>query len=158
MKKMRKFFRTFSLLLFVLGAFAWSAAARAADLPRSSLVIKTADGREHKFTVELADTPDERAQGLKYRKAMAPDAGMLFDFKEEQVVAFWMQDTVLPLDMLFIDQKGRIIRMAERTIPFSLTPIPSGEPVLAVLEVNSGTAARLRIQLGDRVIHSIFQR
>ena len=91
-----------------------------------------------------------------FRRELAPDAGMLFDFKEVEPVAMWMKDTYLPLDMLFIARDGRIVHIAERTVPFSLATISSGEPVLAVLELNSGTASRLKIKPGDRVIHPIF--
>ena len=138
-------------------ALATAAALGSGQLPTSPLVIRTADGGEHRFTVELASTPEERAQGLMFRKALAPDAGMLFDFKELGPVAMWMKNTVIPLDMLFIGRDGRIVRIAERTVPLSLTPIPSGEPVLAVLELNSGTAARLGVRPGDRVVHPILQ-
>lgn len=138
-------------------ALAAGAAPGSARLPTSPLAIRTADGSEHRFTVELASTPEERAQGLMFRKALAPDAGMLFDFKELGPVAMWMKNTLIPLDMLFIARDGRIVRIAERTVPLSLTPIPSGEPVLAVLEVNSGTAARLGVRPGDRVVHPILQ-
>ena len=138
-------------------ALAAAAALDPGQLGTSPLVIRTADGSEHRFTVELASTSEERARGLMFRKALAPDAGMLFDFKELGPVAMWMKDTLIPLDMLFIARDGRIVRVAERTVPLSLTPIPSGEPVLAVLEVNSGTTARLGIKPGDRVVHPIFQ-
>ncbi|MFI4988400.1 MAG: DUF192 domain-containing protein, partial [Alphaproteobacteria bacterium] len=135
-----------------------SGSGLAAELAKSALVIKTADGKEHRFTVELAATDAERGEGLMYRTAMAPDAGMLFDFKESETVAMWMKNTYLPLDMLFIAKDGRIVRIAERMVPLSLTPVASGEPVLAVLELNSGTAARLDIKPGDRVSHPIFAR
>ena len=154
------FLRTLKLLLplMALGALflAMPDLARAAALPTSPLVIKTADGVEHRSTVEVATTDAERGQGLMFRTAMAPDAGMLFDFKQVEPVAMWMKDTYLPLDMLFIARDGRIVHIAERTVPFSLATISSGEPVLAVLELNSGTASRLKIKPGDRVIHPIF--
>jgi uncharacterized membrane protein (UPF0127 family) len=130
----------------------------AAELPKSPLQIVTADGKTHDFTIELADTDDSREHGLMFRETLAPDAGMLFDFKQPKQVAFWMKNTPLPLDMLFIDAGGRIVSMAERTVPQSLTPIGPGEPVLAVLKVNGGTAARLGIKPGDKVIHPIFRR
>lgn len=132
--------------------------ALAAGMSTSFLVIKGSDGTEHRFTVELANTPEQRERGLMYRKNLAPNAGMLFDFEESQVVAFWMRNTLIPLDMLFIDSVGRIVRIAERTVPLSETPISSGESVRAVLELNGGTAARLRIKVGDVVIHPIFKR
>lgn len=149
----------FVALALVLGAAALASAAEpgATRLPTSPLVIRAADGMEHHFIVELASTPAERAQGLMYRKSLAPDAGMLFDFKELEPVAMWMKNTFIPLDMLFIARDGRITRITERAVPLSLTPIPSGEPVLAVLELNSGTSARLGLKPGDRVIHPIFQ-
>ena len=134
-----------------------AAALASAQLPTSPLIIRGADGSEHRFAVELAGTPEERAQGLMFRKSLAPDAGMLFDFKEPGPVAMWMKDTLIPLDMLFISRDGRIARIVERTVPLSLAPIPSGEAVLAVLELNGGTAARLGLKAGDRVIHPIFQ-
>jgi uncharacterized membrane protein (UPF0127 family) len=140
------------VLLFGVGV------CRAAPLPTSTLEIESADGVKHRFVVELASTPEARAQGLMFRQSLAPDTGMLFDFKDSEPVAMWMKNTYLPLDMLFIGRDGRIVRIAERTVPLTLTPISSGEPVLAVLEVNSGTAARLKLKAGDRVIHPIFQR
>ncbi len=148
------------LVLALAGAFLAAApgTALSAALPKSALVITTADGKEQHFTVELASTDEERSEGLMYRTALAPDAGMLFDFKESETVAMWMENTYIPLDMLFIAEDGRIVRVAERTVPLSRTPISSGEPVLAVLELASGTAARLDIKPGDRVIHPIFQR
>lgn len=129
----------------------------AAELSTSPLIIKENDGTEHRFTVELANTTAQREKGLMFRKSLAPDAGMLFDFKEPQVVAFWMRNTFIPLDMLFINAKGRIVRIAERVVPLSDAPISSGEPVRAVLELNGGTAARLKLRPGDVVIHPIFE-
>jgi hypothetical protein len=119
------------------------------------LAIETASGR-HVFTVEIADTPAARAQGLMYRTSMAADAGMLFDFQSEQPVSMWMKNTYIPLDMLFIDAAGRVRNIAQRTVPESLKPIASDGRVLAVLELNSGAAARLGIAPGDQVFHALF--
>ena len=124
-------------------------------LDPGQLVIDTPDGR-HRFTIELADTPGERARGLMYRRSMQPDHGMLFDFQTEQPVAFWMKNTPLPLDMLFIDRNGIVVQIAADTVPFSETPVPSEIPVQAVLELNAGTAKRLGIEPGARVSHPIF--
>ena len=148
------------IALLAVGALflAFPSAGRGAELSKSPLSIRTADGTDHRFTVELASTGPEREQGLMFRTALAPDAGMLFDFKEVEPVVMWMKDTPLPLDMLFIARDGRIVRIAERTVPFSRTMISSGGPVLGVLELNGGTAARLKIKPGDRVIHPIFER
>ena len=108
------------------------------------------------FSVEVAETAAQRQQGLQHRKNLAASAGMLFDYKRVQPVAMWMKNTLIPLDMLFIDSAGRIVNVARNTEPMSLAAIPSAAPVLAVLEVNAGTARRLGIQPGDRVLHAIF--
>ena len=89
--------------------------------------------------------------GLMFRTALAPDAGMLFLYPTPRETSFWMQNTYLPLDMLFIDEDGVIRHIAERTVPLSTTPVPSNGPVRAVLEVNGGTSDRLGIAVGDRV-------
>jgi uncharacterized membrane protein (UPF0127 family) len=130
---------------------------RLAALAADELTIETATGAQ-RFTIELVDTPESRARGLMFRRSMLPDHGMLFDFKTEQPVAFWMKNTPLPLDMLFIDGQGVIVQIAADTTPFSEAAIPSRQPIRAVLEVNAGTAERLEIAVGDRVRHPIFAR
>jgi uncharacterized membrane protein (UPF0127 family) len=119
------------------------------------LTIVSANGR-HTLSVEVARTDAERAQGLMFRRSLAPDRGMLFDFERVEPVTMWMKNTYLPLDMLFIRQDGTIARIAQDTEPLSTRTIPSSEPVLAVLELNGGTAARLGIRPGDRVQHPLF--
>lgn len=122
----------------------------------SSLVIVSDTGR-HAFTVELAVTPEQRAQGLMFRRKLAPDAGMLFDMgRHAGRAAMWMKNTYIPLDMLFIEADGKIESIAERAVPHSLETISSRGPVRAVLELNGGTAARLGIEPGDRVEHELF--
>lgn len=111
---------------------------------------------EHVFHVEIVSTPDDMARGLMFRKSLAPDAGMLFDYGHPQPASFWMKNTLIPLDMIFIGADGRIVNIHERAVPHSLDPIPSDGPVRAVLEVNGGTASRLRIKPGDRVVNPIF--
>jgi hypothetical protein len=101
--------------------------------------------------VELATTPAEREQGLMFRKSLAPNAGMLFLYPNEQQVAFWMKNTLIPLDMLFLKTDGSIARIAHDAVPLDETPIPSNAEVRAVLEVNGGTAAALGIKEGDKV-------
>ena len=88
------------------------------------LVVETVAGR-HRFTVELADTPAERSRGLMFRESMPADHGMLFDFQAEQPVAFWMKNTPLPLDMVFIDDAGTVVQVAADTTPYSEASIPS---------------------------------
>jgi len=107
--------------------------------------------------VELADTDQQRAYGLMFRKELPEGTGMLFDFKVEQDVGFWMKNTYIPLDMIFIRRDGRILRIAENTEPLSTRAIPSGGPVLAVLEVIGGTASKLGIAPGDVVAFPIFR-
>jgi len=113
--------------------------------------------RRHAFTVEVAATDETRQVGLMFRKSLAADAGMLFDYQTPQPVAMWMKNTLIPLDMLFIGADSRISRIAERTVPHSLATIDSGGPVRAVLELNAGTAARLGIKVGDLVRHAAFK-
>ena len=121
------------------------------------LTIATAGGARHPFMVEVARTDAERAQGLMYRRSLAPDRGMLFDFKKVEPVSMWMQNTYVSLDMLFIRPDGTIARVATDAEPLSTRTVPSGEPVLAVLEVPAGTAARLGIKAGDLVEHPLFK-
>jgi hypothetical protein len=125
---------------------------------KSEVTVVTAagGGTKHRFTVELAETPEQMAQGLMFRRSMAPDAGMLFDYRRVQPVSFWMKNTLIPLDLIFIEPDGRIAGVHERAVPLSLTPIPFDQPVRAVLEVNGGTAARLGIKPGDRVLYAGF--
>lgn len=115
-----------------------------------------AGGERHAFKIEMAITRAERSRGLMNRSELAPDAGMLFDYGRPRFVSFWMKDTLIPLDMIFIKDDGRIARIAKRTVPLSLAAVPSGEPVRAVLEVIGGTADRLGFGPGDMVIHPIF--
>ena len=112
----------------------------------------------HPFMVEVARNDADRAQGLMYRRHMAPDRGMLFDFERVEMVTMWMQNTYLSLDMIFIRPDGSIARIAQNTEPLSTRTISSGEPVVAVLEVIAGTAARLKLKAGDRIEHPMFRR
>jgi len=108
------------------------------------------------FGVEMAVTPEEQARGLMFRRELPEKQGMLFDFQREQPTSFSMKNTYIPLDMIFIRADGRILRIAENTVPLSEALVPSGGPVRAVLEVIGGTAKKLGIAPGDRVVHPIF--
>ena len=110
----------------------------------------------HVFSVEVVDNDADRAKGLMYRKELPEGKGMLFDFKTEQEVSFWMENTYIPLDMIFIRGDGTILRIAENTEPLSQRLVPSGGRVRGVLEVIAGTARKLGIAPGDRVAHPIF--
>ena len=139
-------------LFTVSGAPAFAQLQR---FPTAPLTIDTAGG-PRKFTVEVATNPAQMEQGLMFRQNLAPDAGMIFDFKTPQPAMMWMKNTLIPLDMLFVDAQGRIVHIHERAVPGSLETIGSGAPVRAVVELNGGTVARLGIRLGDRVEFPIF--
>ena len=133
---------------------ALGAAAIAQDkpLPVTTIVIDTDHG-PHTFRVEVAGDPASQEKGLMFRKEMAPDAGMIFDFHRPQMEAFWMKNTILPLDMIFIRANGSISSVAPNAVPYSTTTIQSIEPVRAVLELNGGRAAQLGIE-PDQVVHN----
>jgi len=134
-----------------------SAADRAQPtLPQSPLVIETAKGKAN-FIVELANTPESQETGMMFRTHAAPNEGMLFDFGAESERVFWMKNTLIPLDMIFIRANGRIAHIARMTVPKSLRMVPSGAPVQAVLEIAGGRAAQLGVVEGDLVRHSIFK-
>ena len=136
-----------------LGFIGWLVAALvfgAAAANAEPLVIH-AGGSAYQFEVEVVTTPETRAQGLMFRKAMPTNAGMLFIYPGEQAVSFWMKNTLIPLDMLFLKADGSIARIAHNAVPLDETPIPSNAAVKAVLEVNGGTAATLGIKEGDKV-------
>jgi uncharacterized protein len=112
----------------------------------------------HVFAVELALTPEEQAKGLMFRRELPEGQGMLFDFGDEGVREFWMKNTYIPLDMIFIRGDGRIAKIAEHTVPLSEARVSSDRPVRAVLEVIAGTSRKLGIAAGDSVSHAIFSR
>jgi uncharacterized membrane protein (UPF0127 family) len=141
------------VLAVALIAFA-ADCARTAELQTLEFAGKTG---VHAFHVEMAITPEEKERGLMFRRELPDGHGMLFDFQFDQNVAFWMKNTYIPLDMLFIRGDGRILRIAENTEPLSERNIPSGGPVRAVLEVIGGTAKKLGIAAGDQVAGSIFK-
>jgi uncharacterized membrane protein (UPF0127 family) len=118
-------------------------------LDKSDLIIRSASG-EHHFTVEIAATPEEQQQGLMFRRSLAPDAGMIFPYAPPQPVAFWMKDTLIPLDIIFVRPDGTIARITNAK-PLDETSLPSGEPVSMVLEIAGGRAAELGIREGDPV-------
>jgi len=122
----------------------------AAGLEQVPLTIESR-GQRHAFTVEVARTPDEQSTGLMNRQSLAPDRGMIFPYEPAQPVAFWMKNTLIPLDMIFIRSDGTISSIAAETVPLSLEPVPSTEPVAAVLEIAGGRSAELGLGAGDKV-------
>ncbi|MXP42190.1 DUF192 domain-containing protein [Altererythrobacter soli] len=109
------------------------------------------DGKEHRFRVEVAKTDAEQGRGLMFRTEMGPDEGMLFPTERPQARSFWMKNTVIPLDLIFVGPDGRITNIAANAVPYTLEPIPSSGPAIAVLELNGGRAAELGIRPGARV-------
>ena len=135
--------------------FLSSLAAELQKFPTSELTIVSANG-PHRFKVEVAETPAQMEQGLMFRTSLAPDAGMLFVYLQPTVATMWMKNTLIPLDMLFVDPRGRIVNIHQRAVPQSLDVISAAAPVRAVIELNGGTAARLGIEPGDKVLHPAF--
>lgn len=146
--------------LITLSASAESTDAQSLDqaFARSSLQIATPDARLHTFKVWIADSEQRRARGLMFVKHLEPDAGMLFVYPGLQRISMWMKNTHIPLDMLFVNADGRVVKVVPNTRPMSVETIESGKEVLAVIELNAGTAARLRINAGAQVSHPAFDK
>jgi uncharacterized protein len=142
------------------GVLAFSACAHAQLPPNpvgptEPLSIVSA-GKTLAFKVELADTPQESELGLMNRASMPKDHGMIFDFKPARDVSMWMKNTLIPLDMLFIDDNGTVVAIAEDARPGSLRLVGPGFPVSSVLELNAGVVKELGIKTGDKVQHKLF--
>jgi uncharacterized membrane protein (UPF0127 family) len=134
----------------VIGKAPSSATSQPSEMERVRLTIDTAGGTQ-RFTVEVARSDAEQARGLMFRTVVAKGTGMLFPMTPPREASFWMKNTLIPLDMIFIRPNGTIARIAERTTPESLALVDSGEPVSAVLELAGGAAAAQGIAAGDRV-------
>jgi len=128
-------------------------AARSAldAMPRERVTLETRRSGRHEFRAWRADTPETRARGLMYVADLAPDEAMIFVYEEPQVLRMWMKDTYLPLDMLFVDERGCIVHIAERTTPLSLATIESGSPAVLVIELKGGVASAAGARAGDRL-------
>jgi uncharacterized membrane protein (UPF0127 family) len=163
---LRKFWPASVVILFVFGAAAiWLASdiettanGRSLTLPvhPEPLVVETAGGKRS-FTIEVADSPEERERGLMFREDMDDDHGMLFVFEEQRDVSFWMKNTPMPLDLIFISQDGTV-KAIKRGQPFSEAMISPGVPVRFVLELKAGTAAESDIADGDKVRHRVISQ
>ncbi|MCW4114469.1 DUF192 domain-containing protein [Aurantimonas sp. MSK8Z-1] len=134
--------------ILVAGVLGYAAAFAGA----STAVLTTKSG-EHRISVEVVDTPQSREVGLMNRESLPADSGMLFVFQENRPVAFWMKNTLIPLDMLFMDPTGKVTHIATNAQPLSLDLVPSGGPATYVLEINGGAAARYGVAVGDRLTH-----
>jgi uncharacterized membrane protein (UPF0127 family) len=144
-----------ALILFVIGLAALGAIASGRAASDDTIKIVGRSG-VHAFSVELATNELERERGLMFRKELPEGYGMLFDFHTDQTANFWMRNTYIPLDIIFIKSDGHILRIAEHAKPMSDDLIPSGGPIRAVLEVIGGTARKLGIAPGDTVTGSFF--
>jgi uncharacterized membrane protein (UPF0127 family) len=147
--------RSLPTALAVLAMLTSAAAAAPACDPERIKILAGPGSRT--FSIEIAEDPAEQARGLMFRPALAADAGMLFVYQTPRPASFWMRNTMIPLDMIFIDDTGRIESIAERTDPYSERVSSSGSDVRAVLEINGGLSRELGIGPGDQVIHPAFE-
>jgi len=159
-------------LLAVAAVFAMAGAAQAANLPRQNpktcrgqpeikplepLQIRTDKGLKT-FTVEVADSPIRQEYGLMCRKALAPDRGMLFLFASQEPRYFWMRNTLIPLDIIYISADGKVVSITRNARPLDDTPLPSAGPAKFVLELAGGRAAQIGVLPGDQVLHRAIPR
>ncbi len=135
-------------------AIAASAAAPPVCEPER-IALMTEDGPVA-FEVEIADTPDEQSRGLMFRPSLADDRGMLFLYERPRIATFWMKNTMIPLDMIFLDATGAVVNIEAEAVPYSLTARRSEAPVVAVLEIRGGLAAELGIAPGTQAVHPAF--
>ena len=141
------------ILIFISIAFTnANANANEIKFQNSSLTIQTKDS-EYIFNIEIAITEQERSRGLMYRKELKQTEGMLFLYPKKQIIKMWMKNTLIPLDMIFINKSGKIIDIFKMTIPKDLTPIGPDVKLKGVLEINGGLTSYLNINKGDFIIH-----
>jgi uncharacterized membrane protein (UPF0127 family) len=131
--------------------------AKAQSLPFTPMTLKT-DRGTFELQVEVADDDRERAIGMMHRSEVPINKGMLFDMKRTDVVSFWMRNTYIPLDMIFIDRDGVVQTIAANTIPHNETGVSSRVPVYAVLELQGGACEYYGLQPGDKITHAIFKK
>jgi uncharacterized membrane protein (UPF0127 family) len=143
--------RTLILLALLLPLRGLAQSAPNPTLPTQKLTIVGQNGAKHDFTVEMAVTPEQQETGLMFRREVPADRGMLFVWDEPHEVPMWMKNTLVPLDMVFIGADGKVIHIAEDTVPQSLAQISSGGPVKATLELQAGLTEKLDIRVGDKV-------
>jgi len=160
-KPEKTFARVISRIFFVVvGVFFLVGCPADADgingFKQTTIQIETRNGRDLEVEVFLALSREQQTRGLMFVKELGDLQGMLFVYQRSHNISMWMKNTVLPLDMLFIRPDGRIARIEKETVPFSLDSISSGEPVVAVLELNGGVAGKYGIQPGDKVISKYF--
>lgn len=142
----------------MIGTVMWPTVVLSEPVCRSDTIHLRGDWGQARFRVEVADDEQERAQGLMHRSNLSPGAGMLFVFEETGPVSFWMKNTLLPLDMIFMDERGVISRIHPDAVPHDITPISGGSSVRYVLEINAGLSRAMGIAEGSEARHpSILQ-
>ena len=146
--------RFWAAVSFVVAAALFAVPVRADGI--ETLEIVTAGGT-HSVQVEIAKDDAARQRGLMYRRFMPSEHGMLFEFEREAPQSFWMKNTYIPLDMIFISQTGVVTNIVANAEPLSERVIPSGPPCAAVLELNGGAAAAMGMKVGDIVRHPFFK-
>lgn len=146
------YYRVVALVMLMF----WGAVSSVAAACQADVVTLKNDQIEIQFSVELAQTPEERSRGLMFRDSLPARAGMLFVFDPPRRVAFWMKNTLIPLDMIFVDRTGVVSRVHHGAIPGDETPIPGGDQVFSVLEINAGLAKRYGISKGTVLRHEVF--
>jgi uncharacterized membrane protein (UPF0127 family) len=151
-KQLQKFIAVFILVMMPL-----TACADEIEFAKDTVIVKTKEGNDYLFNVELALSGAEKSRGLMKRKSLAKDAGMLFIFNKEEKLSFWMKNTLIPLDMIFIDQNGNITHIHSNARPLDKTLVTSPRKSLAVLEINGGLADEWGIKAGDSVLHESFR-
>jgi uncharacterized membrane protein (UPF0127 family) len=144
---------SFKRLIGAVCALVATAAAAAAACTDDMVHLRGPDGGEAAFRVEIADTEAERAQGLMHRESLAASAGMLFVFPRPQTVGFWMKNTLIPLDMIFMDATGTVRRIGHEAQPHDTRPVMGGTDIETVLEINGGLSRRIGIEPGWQMRH-----
>jgi uncharacterized membrane protein (UPF0127 family) len=142
-------------LIFGFFSMVYAATASAGEC-RDNQVLLRGDWGQARFSIELADDPAERAKGLMFRESMPKNAGMLFMYPAPKQVGFWMKNTLIPLDMIFLDQTGTVKRVHHMAVPHDTTPIMGGQGIMGVLEINGGLAKALGITEGSEMRHPAF--
>lgn len=145
------------LAVLLLITLPLAACAKEIEFETDTLIIKTAEGNDYLLNVELAKTSKQAARGLMNRKSLPKDQGMLFMFGKEDKFSFWMKNTLIPLDMIFIDKNGNINHIHSNARPLDETLITSPKKAYAVLEINGGQSDEWGIKVGDKVLHEYFR-
>lgn len=161
--KKKRFYKFLIILAFcvatIIGGYIATLDANPppSGLPVEKITVRFASGGTHDFKVEVASKPIDLEMGLMFRSEMDKDAGMLFETgTPAREMAFWMKNTLIPLDMLFVAADGKIVNIHRNAVPKDLTSIPSGGPVTGVIELNGGRADQVGIHIGDTVLHPYF--